>query len=87
MAEEYGLADDSYSVHAAFFDYDLDGDLDLYLLNNYVNERLSASYREKIIDGSAASNDNFYRNNGDGTFTNMTIEAGIVFEGFCFVGF
>ncbi len=82
MAEAYGIADDSYSVHAAFFDYDLDGDLDLYLLNNFVNERLSASYREKIIDGSAASNDDFYRNNGDGTFTNVTIEAGIIFEGF-----
>jgi len=82
MAESFGLADDSYSVHAAFFDYDLDGDLDLYLLNNYVNERLSASYREKILDGSAASNDDLYRNNGDGTFTNVTIEAGIVYEGF-----
>ena len=82
MAEEYGIADDSYSVHAAFFDYDLDGDLDLYLLNNYVNERLSASYREKILDGSAASNDDLYRNNGDGTFTNVTVEAGIVYEGF-----
>lgn len=82
MAEAYGIADDSYSVHAAFFDYDLDGDLDLYLLNNYVNERLSASYREKIIDGSAASNDDLYRNNGDGSFTNVTIEAGIIYEGF-----
>ena len=81
-AAQYGLDDDSYSVHAAFFDYDLDGDLDLYLLNNYVNERLSASYRKKILDGSAASNDDLYRNNGDGTFTNVTIEAGIVFEGF-----
>lgn len=82
MAEAYGLADDSYSVHAAFFDYDLDGDLDLYLLNNFVNERLSASYRAKIVDGTAASNDDLYRNNGDGTFTNVTMEAGIVFEGF-----
>lgn len=82
MSEAFGIADDSYSVHAAFFDYDRDGDLDLYLLNNFVNERLSASYRAKIIDGSAASNDDLYRNNGDGTFTNVTIEAGIVFEGF-----
>lgn len=82
MAEAYGLADDSYSVHAAFLDYDLDGDLDLYLLNNFVNERLSASYRAKILDGTAASNDDFYRNNGDGTFTNVTLEAGIRFEGF-----
>jgi len=81
-AEAYGLDDDSYSVHAAFMDYDNDGDLDLYLLNNFVTERLSASYRTKINDGSAVSNDDFYRNNGDGTFSNVTIEAGIVYEGF-----
>jgi enediyne biosynthesis protein E4 len=81
-AEAYGLADDSYSVHAAFLDYDMDGDMDLYLLNNFVTERLSASYRTKINDGSAVSNDDFYRNNGDGTFSNVTLEAGIVYEGF-----
>lgn len=33
-AEELGLADSGYTTHAAFFDYDLDGDLDVYLLNN-----------------------------------------------------
>jgi len=33
-AEEYGLDDKGYSTHAAFFDYDRDGDLDCYLLNN-----------------------------------------------------
>ncbi len=82
MADEYGIADDSYTVHAAFFDYDLDGDLDLYLLNNFVTERLSASYRVKINDGTAVSNDDLYLNNGDGTFSNVTIEAGIVYEGF-----
>jgi hypothetical protein len=82
MAEAYGIADDSYSVHAAFFDYDLDGDLDLYLMNNWVNDRLAASYRPKQNDGNAVSNDDLYRNNGDGTFRNVTIEAGIIYEGF-----
>ncbi|AWV99945.1 VCBS repeat-containing protein [Arcticibacterium luteifluviistationis] len=33
-ASEYGLADSGYTTHAAFFDYDLDGDLDVYILNN-----------------------------------------------------
>ncbi|MEO7988249.1 MAG: VCBS repeat-containing protein [Chryseolinea sp.] len=33
-AEEYGLADKGFSTHAAFFDYDKDGDLDCYVLNN-----------------------------------------------------
>ena len=82
MAESYGIADDSYSVQAAFFDYDRDGDLDLYLLNNYDNDRLSASYRPKIMDGTAPSNDDLYRNNGDGTFSNVSKETGIVCEGF-----
>ncbi len=82
MAESYGIADDSYTVHAGFFDYDRDGDLDLYLLNNWVNDRLAASYRKKVKNGTAVSNDDLYRNNGDGTFTNVTIDAGIVIEGF-----
>lgn len=81
-AEAYGIADESYGVQSAFFDYDLDGDLDLYLLNNFVTERLSASYREKILDGSAISNDKLYRNEGDGTFSDVTLDAGIVYEGF-----
>ncbi|MEJ1241773.1 VCBS repeat-containing protein [Chryseolinea sp. T2] len=33
-AEAYGIADRGYTTHAAFFDYDRDGDLDLYILNN-----------------------------------------------------
>lgn len=82
MAERYGIADDSYTVDASFFDYDLDGDLDLFLLNNYISKRLPAGYRPKINDGSAPSNDDLYRNNGDGTFSNVSIESGIIYEGF-----
>jgi len=82
MAEEYGIAYDGQSVNAAFFDYDLDGDLDLYILNNTVNSRMNTAYREKITDGSAINNDRLFRNNGDNTFTDVTIEAGIVYEGF-----
>lgn len=37
-AEEYGLADTSYSTQTAFFDYDNDGDLDMYLLNHALHE-------------------------------------------------
>jgi enediyne biosynthesis protein E4 len=82
MAEQYGIAEDGQSVNAAFFDYDLDGDLDLYVLNNTLNQRMNANYRFKITDGTAPNNDQLYRNNGDGTFTRVTREAGIVFEGF-----
>ncbi|TAH22197.1 MAG: VCBS repeat-containing protein [Cytophagales bacterium] len=38
MAKEYNLADTSYSTQAAFFDYDRDGDLDMYLLNNWLEK-------------------------------------------------
>lgn len=81
-AEEYGIADTSHTVAAGFFDYDLDGDLDLYLLNNTLNKRMDAFYRSKVSDGSAPNNDKLYRNNGDRSFTEVTIAAGIIYEGF-----
>ncbi|MDF2157457.1 FG-GAP-like repeat-containing protein [Algoriphagus sp. CAU 1675] len=82
MATNYGIADSGNSMGAAFVDYDLDGDLDLYVLNNEQSKITPSNYREKITDGSAINNDSFYRNNGDGTFTDVTIEAGITIEGF-----
>lgn len=82
MAEKMGVADTGYATNAGFFDYDLDGDLDLYILNNTVTTRMMANYRQKLTDGSAPNNDRLYRNNGDGTFTDVTITAGIVYEGY-----
>ena len=40
------------------------------------------NYRPKIIDGSSPNNDRLYRNNGDGTFSNVSNETGITIEGF-----
>lgn len=82
QASQYGVADPGNSMGASFIDYDLDGDLDLYVLNNEQSKVTPSNYREKIIDGSAINNDTFYRNNGDGTFTDVTLEAGITIEGF-----
>lgn len=82
MASAYGIADPGNSMGAAFLDYDLDGDLDLYVLNNEQLTAKPTNFRPKVTDGSAINNDSFYRNNGDGTFTNVTLEAGITFEGF-----
>ncbi|TDQ32358.1 VCBS repeat-containing protein [Zeaxanthinibacter enoshimensis] len=81
-AADYGIGDPGNSMGAAFFDYDKDGDQDLYVLNNEQVHILPTNYREKITDGSAISNDRLYRNNGDGTFTDVTLEAGITIEGF-----
>ena len=82
MAEKYGIDNEDQSVSSAFFDYDRDGDLDLYILNNTLNQRMDAMYHPKRNDGTAANNDKLYRNNGNSTFTDVTIPAGIIYEGF-----
>ena len=81
-AEAYGVADKGNSMGATFLDYDQDGDLDLYVLNNEQSETLPTNYRKKIKDGSAISNDRLYKNQGDGTFIDVTIQSGITIEGF-----
>lgn len=81
-AKEYGIEETGQSTNAAFFDYDLDGDLDLYVMCNTLTQRMNTNYRKKITDGTAENNDQLYRNNGDGTFSNVTLEAGILYEGF-----
>jgi len=80
-AEAYGIADTGHTTQATFFDYDLDGDLDLYLLTNTIENRLPTKYREKMTDGSAPNNDRLYRND-NGYFTNVSRDAGITIEGF-----
>ena len=81
-AQQYGVADTGYSTHAAFLDYDRDGDLDLYLLTNAREEQNRNLVRPKTNDGLAESTDRLYRNNGDDTFTNVSREAGINMEGY-----
>jgi enediyne biosynthesis protein E4 len=81
-AAAFGIAESGNSMMATFFDYDLDGDLDLYVLNNEQSKSIPSNYRDKIVDGSAINNDKLYRNDGDGKFTDVTIEAGITIEGF-----
>lgn len=82
QASDYGVDDKGYSQNAAFFDYDKDGDLDLYVLNNIESDNIPSNYRPRILDGSAVNNDRLYRNNGDNTFSDVTLEAGILIEGY-----
>lgn len=82
LAAQYGIAEDGNSMMASFFDYNNDGFLDLYVLNNEQYKGTPSNFRGKITDGSAINNDRLYKNNGDGTFTDVTIEAGITIEGF-----
>ncbi len=81
-AAAYGLADAGYSTQAYFFDYDRDGDLDMYLVTNELYDpKTPIQFRAKVTDGSARNTDRLYRNNGNATFTNVSKEAGITFEG------
>ena len=82
QAEAYGINDSGNSMAASFIDYDKDGDLDLYVVNNEQNQSIPIIYRKKVIDGSAPSNDRLFRNNGDNTFSDITIAAGITIEGY-----
>lgn len=81
-AHDYDLDDDSYSTMAAFFDYDKDGDQDLYLVNNWLEKFNRNNLRPRRVKGEAESTDRLYRNNGDNTFTNVSFDAGISIEGY-----
>jgi len=82
-AAEFGIADTRQSMHASFFDYDKDGDLDLFIITN------PASYENKVnhlqprkLNGESESSDILYRNNGNNKFTDVSREAGILVEGY-----
>ena len=78
QAEELGIADNAYTTHSAFLDYDKDGDLDLFSLNHSVD--MFAMFSEDYI-GLRNSRDPWYgqklfRNDGS-RFTEVTSSAGI----------
>ena len=76
-AAEFGLADRGYSTHAAFFDYDKDGDLDCYLLNNSYQAIGSFNLRKNERgERDEVGGDKLYRNDG-GRFTDVSESAGI----------
>ncbi len=76
-AKQMGVADMGYSTHAAFFDMDRDGDLDLYVLNHNIKNlrNFDAAYVKKMTDPFAG--DHLYQNN-NGKFVNITQKAGII---------
>jgi hypothetical protein len=87
MAGLMGLADSAYSTQAAFFDYDLDGDLDLFLLNHMHQVSGMNNPVPRKLNGEAESTDKFYENTGIGThglpvFKDVSRQTGITIEGF-----
>lgn len=77
QAEAYGIADLGLSTHASFFDYDRDGDLDCYLLNNSFQSVTDFDMMEgeRLVRDTLGAN-KLYRNDGD-IFVDVSDEAGI----------
>ncbi|MEZ4925784.1 MAG: VCBS repeat-containing protein [Saprospiraceae bacterium] len=84
-AAEYGLNEEGYTTHAAFFDYDLDGDLDCYILNNsfmpvntlnYSNNRELYAKDWPVKDYLKGGGDKLLRND-HGKYVDVTQKAGI----------
>lgn len=77
QAQKYGLADRGLSTHAVFFDYDLDGDLDCYVLNNSFRPIESFDFSKNLRDVvDEIGGDRLYRND-KGHYTQVTKDAGI----------
>ncbi len=88
MAEEYGLADTSQCTQSSFFDYDNDGDLDVYIVNNeIVKGDFPNRFRPAMKDASHPNTDRLYRNDWNeklkhAVYTNVSTQAGITIEGY-----
>ena len=84
-AADYGLNENGYTTHAAFFDYDMDGDLDCYILNNsfipvntlnYSNKRALNAKDWPVKEFLKGGGDKLLRND-NGNFKDVSEEAGI----------
>lgn len=85
-AKEYNLATSGFTTHASFFDYDKDGDLDVYILNNSnipVSSLGNKGQRDKraqdweSVDSQFRGVGDLLLRNDGGTFTDVSEEAGI----------
>ena len=87
VTEKSGVEEHSWSTSATFFDADSDGDLDLYVANYLIYSVETDGCQLESLrvycgpDNYPPANDSFYRNNGDGTFQNDSISAGLVHSG------
>ncbi len=77
-AHEYGLDFSGFSTQAVFFDYDMDGDLDMFLLNHSVHQNGTFAPRSSFLGTyNPLSGDRLYRNDGNNKFTDVTKESAI----------
>ncbi|NNE28935.1 MAG: VCBS repeat-containing protein, partial [Saprospiraceae bacterium] len=73
---DYGLDVEGLSIHSAFFDYDKDGDLDCYLLNNSIRSVGGFDLKEGLRNIPDPEGNKFFRND-NGKFILITAEAGL----------
>ena len=77
-AQEYGLDFSGFSTQAVFFDYDMDGDLDMFLLNHSVHQNGTFGPRSSFLGTyNPLSGDRLFRNDGNNKFTDVTKESAI----------
>src|SRR6266436_4815290 len=74
--KEYGLDFEGFSTQALFFDYDGDGDLDMYLLTHSPHPERTPGPRAQATTGRAGAGDRLYRNDG-GHFVDVSDHAGL----------
>ena len=75
--EKYGLSFSGFSTQSAFFDFDGDGDLDMFLMNHSVNHNGNFAPRANFLNTyDSLAGDQFFRND-NGYFTNITRTCGI----------
>ena len=83
MAESYGLAHDGFSINSYFFDYDKDGLLDMFLINNHFTNRGDALTKRSFQEDKNAPNLNRLFKNVDGQyFKDVTQESGLLNDAF-----
>ncbi|NRA48564.1 MAG: VCBS repeat-containing protein [Phaeodactylibacter sp.] len=75
-AGELNLAHGGYSIQSTFFDYDKDGDLDIFLVNQPPSSRLISRFDLDVPSMSEVITDRLFRNDGD-TFTDVTQASGL----------
>jgi enediyne biosynthesis protein E4 len=76
QSKEYGLDIEGLSIHSAFFDYDKDGDLDVYILNNSIRSVGTFDFKENLRKIPSNDGNKFMRNDG-GKFVDVTTKVGI----------
>ncbi|MFN3848928.1 MAG: VCBS repeat-containing protein [Spirosomataceae bacterium] len=77
QSTQYGLNFSGFSTQAAFFDYDHDGDLDCYLLNQSLQPNQNIRPAKGRADFDPHAGDRFYRNENGAKFTDISKEVGI----------